>query len=442
MIRFIYVKTTTLYNNNKTNYANDIVLVGDTNNLYVKGALVNAAFGKITSNGTDTYAASNNNSTLKIVGSNHVTVTAAATGFTVKDTVTLITGDDAGSVKFCGEDIYVKGYSDLATTVSGHTSTLASHSDTLTSHSDTLTRHGNTISGLLTDVTGLQQKIVSVYRVKGTKTTYADLPTDNNEEGDVWNVTAAYGNTPAGTNWVWVKDTSLTAGGYWDALGGTIDLSAYINAIQPTTATSGAVVSGITKSGSTLNILYKTLGISDITNLQSTLDAKVPDTRTVNGQQLNTNITLGGANIIVGGSSAFSTNNIADAFNSATLAWESYADNKVNALDVSNIGGTNQYIKIVGQTNGKLTATAADLKAGNVTATAISASTTSVAVTGTTVEAQIKSLATSIKTTSGTAGSAVQKVTADGSGSLSLTATPSGTTTAITGSLEWIEVTS
>lgn len=114
----------------------------------------------------------------------------------------------------------------------------------------------------------------------------------------------------------------------------------------------------------------------------------------------------------------------------------------INALDVSDIGGSGKYIKIVGQTNGKLTATAADLKAGNVTATAISASTTSVAVTGTTVEAQIKSLASSIKTTSGTAGSAVQKVTAEGSGSLSLTATPSGTTTAITGSLEWIEVTS
>lgn len=440
MIRFIYVKTTTLYNNNKTNYANDIVLVGDTNNLYVKGALVNAAFGKITSNGTDTYAASNNNSTLKIVGSNHVTVTAAATGFTISDKITLGTGTTDGTVSFCNKDVPVKGYSDLKSTVSGHTSTLSSHSSTLT-------EHGNTISGLLTDVNTtipnlIDQKVASLYKVKGTKDTYADLPTSGNTEGDVWNVKEAYDNTPAGTNWVWVVDTSKTEGGYWDALGGTVDLSAYINTINPTTATSGAVVSGITKSGSTLNISYKTLGISDITSLQDTLNNKVPNTRTVNGLKLDANITLGGANITVGGISSFKNNNIAEAFNAAEEAWESYADAKVNALDVTNIGGSGKYIQIVGQTDGKLTATAQDLKAGNVTATAISASTTSVAVTGTNVEAQIKSLASSIKTTSGTAGSAVQKVTATGSGSLSLTATPSGTTTAITGSLEWIEVTS
>lgn len=60
--------------------------------------------------------------------------------------------------------------------------------------------------------------IGSVYRVKGTKATYAELPSSGNVAGDVWNVTAAYGNYPAGTNWVWT-------GSAWDALGGEIDLS-------------------------------------------------------------------------------------------------------------------------------------------------------------------------------------------------------------------------
>lgn len=448
MIRFIYVKTTTLYNNNKTNYANDIVLVGDTNNLYVKGALVNAAFGKITSDGTNTYAASNYNSTLKIVGSNHVTVTAASTGFTVKDTVTLGTGDNAGEVKFCGTAVKVKGYSDLASTVSEHTSTLSSHTTTLT-------QHGNTIDTLLTKVNTdlpeeIRKQVASVYKVKGTKATYADLPTSNNTEGDVWNVTAAYGNTPAGTNWVWVKDTSLTAEGYWDPLGGTVDLSAYVNDLINGPAVTNQVVSGITKSGSQLTVAHRaltsndipSLAISKITNLQSTLDDKVPKGRTVNSKALSSDITLGGADIIVGGSSTFASNTIAEAFNTAEQAWEGYTDGVIQNLDVANIGGTGKYIQVVGETNGKITATAQDLKAGNVTATAISASTTSVAVTGTTVEAQIKSLASSIKTTSGTAGSAIQTVTATGSGSLSLSASVSGTTAAITGSLEWIEVTS
>lgn len=60
----------------------------------------------------------------------------------------------------------------------------------------------------------------SVYTVKGTKASYNDLPTTDNAVGDVWNVTAAYGNYPSGTNWVWT-------GTEWDALGGAIDLSGY-----------------------------------------------------------------------------------------------------------------------------------------------------------------------------------------------------------------------
>lgn len=63
----------------------------------------------------------------------------------------------------------------------------------------------------------------SVYRPKGSKNYYTELPTENNAIGDVWNVVNPYGNTPAGTNYVW-------NGTEWDALGGTIDLSIYAKA--------------------------------------------------------------------------------------------------------------------------------------------------------------------------------------------------------------------
>ena len=58
-------------------------------------------------------------------------------------------------------------------------------------------------------------------KYKGSKATYEELPTEGNEEGDVWNVIAAHGNYPAGTNYAWT-------GSEWDPLGGAIDTSAWL----------------------------------------------------------------------------------------------------------------------------------------------------------------------------------------------------------------------
>ena len=69
------------------------------------------------------------------------------------------------------------------------------------------------------DAAGAREAVGTVYTPKGSVATYADLPV-NASVGDVYNVIAAYGDVPAGTNWV------KTADG-WDALGGTVDLSAY-----------------------------------------------------------------------------------------------------------------------------------------------------------------------------------------------------------------------
>lgn len=61
--------------------------------------------------------------------------------------------------------------------------------------------------------------IANIYTYRGSVATYAALPSDASA-GDVYNVVAAYGNYPAGTNWAW-------NGSEWDALGGSIDLSGY-----------------------------------------------------------------------------------------------------------------------------------------------------------------------------------------------------------------------
>lgn len=65
--------------------------------------------------------------------------------------------------------------------------------------------------------------ITDVYTYKGSKATYAQLPSSGNTIGDVWNVEAEYTDSttqkiyPAGTNWAW-------DGSSWDALGGEIIL--------------------------------------------------------------------------------------------------------------------------------------------------------------------------------------------------------------------------
>ena len=73
--------------------------------------------------------------------------------------------------------------------------------------------------------------------------------------------------------------------------------------------------------------------------------------------------------------------------------------------ELAAVGGNGKVITTVSQTKGALAATAIDLNAANVAATATLESDTAVAVTGNTVEAQIASLAASIKTTASAAKS-------------------------------------
>ena len=66
-------------------------------------------------------------------------------------------------------------------------------------------------------------KISSVYRYRGSVETYADLPTEGQKEGDVWNIASAdtAHGINAGDNVAW------TADGTWDALSGQVDLTPF-----------------------------------------------------------------------------------------------------------------------------------------------------------------------------------------------------------------------
>lgn len=74
---------------------------------------------------------------------------------------------------------------------------------------------------LMGEIDGVKAKLVNIYAYKGSKNTYAELPTDA-VAGDVWNVAEAHNGHPAGTNYAWT-------GTEWDALAGSIDLSNYYN---------------------------------------------------------------------------------------------------------------------------------------------------------------------------------------------------------------------
>lgn len=86
---------------------------------------------------------------------------------------------------------------------------------------------------LKTLVDELKASVAAALDYKGTKDTYEELPTEGNKKGDVWNVVAAHGTTPAGTNYAW-------DGTQWDPLGGTIDLSGYYTKTQVDDAISAA----------------------------------------------------------------------------------------------------------------------------------------------------------------------------------------------------------
>ncbi len=112
-----------------------------------------------------------------------------------------------------------------------------SETDTLLSSkanvATTLSGYGITDAYTKTEV---DSKVSAVYRAKGSKQTYADLPSSGNVVGDVWNIEQADTShgINAGDNVVWTADST------WDNLGGAVDLSNYIE--RPTGGSNGDVL--------------------------------------------------------------------------------------------------------------------------------------------------------------------------------------------------------
>ena len=100
----------------------------------------------------------------------------------------------------------------------------------------------NNVTNSVTNVSGslvslsasVNTKLSTVYSYQGSVASCANLPATGKVNGYVYNVVAASGNTPAGTNYAW-------NGSDWDALGGTIDLTGYL-----TKASAGTMYSTLT----------------------------------------------------------------------------------------------------------------------------------------------------------------------------------------------------
>lgn len=150
---------------------------------------------------------------------------------------------------------------------------------------------------------------VSVLKYKGS-CTYAELP-KSPAEGDVWNVTDAHDDVPAGTNYAWDGDS-------WDPLAGAVDLSPYLTSATAasTYATKSALTSGLAEKANTEH----THEIADVTSLQTTLNGKVPTTRTVNGKTLSANVVIGGADIVVGGDGDYAEDTVQEAIDALKTA--------------------------------------------------------------------------------------------------------------------------
>lgn len=106
-------------------------------------------------------------------------------------------------------------------------------------------------------VTAAQLGLTTVYKYKGSVETYADLPTSEQQIGDVWNVETADPDhgIKAGDNVAW-------DGAQWDTLGGNHDLSGYaqLNSANIFTASNtfraNIIVSNGTEAGSSGGINF------------------------------------------------------------------------------------------------------------------------------------------------------------------------------------------
>lgn len=66
-----------------------------------------------------------------------------------------------------------------------------------------LTANYATSADTVSAISAVEAKLTNVYKYKGTVASYDLLPSQDLTAGDVYNVEAAYGNYPPGTNYAW-----------------------------------------------------------------------------------------------------------------------------------------------------------------------------------------------------------------------------------------------
>ena len=182
-------------------------------------------------------------------------------------------------------------------------------------------------------------KVSSVMRYKGSKNTYAELPSEGNEIGDVWNVVGAdaVNGVRAGDNFAW-------NGTGWDNLGGAVvldgyatkdDLSGKVDKVEGSrlmTSAEGEKLAGIA-TGAEVNV------VKSVDDTEFTLDKNGK----LNIKALGQDKIIGLADALAGKVSTeagkgLSSNDYTDAEKEKLGAIQ--AGSQVNILEAISIGGT------------------------------------------------------------------------------------------------------
>lgn len=185
----------------------------------------------------------------------------------------------------------------------------------------------------------IDAKVSSVMRYKGSKNTYAELPSEGNEIGDVWNVVGAdaVNGVRAGDNFAW-------NGTGWDNLGGAVvldgyatkdDLSRKVDKVEGSrlmTSAEGEKLAGIA-TGAEVNV------VKSVDDTEFTLD----ENGKLNIKALGQGKITGLADALAGKVSTeagkgLSSNDYTDAEKEKLGAIE--AGSQVNILEAISIGGT------------------------------------------------------------------------------------------------------
>lgn len=118
----------------------------------------------------------------------------------------------------------------------------------------------------------LKTSITAAYKYKGSVENYADLPTTDVSNGDVYNVVNKYGAYPAGTNFAAiVVDGAIT----WDGLGGSIDSSEFVTKTGDSDVTGIITVPTPTTSSSASQVVNRTYVDDKVTEIVKTLGSNI-----------------------------------------------------------------------------------------------------------------------------------------------------------------------